>query len=97
MLPYLILIVQFTLLGWCLWGMLWASRHRSAGPPPQWLRPVVDADGSPRLSFNFMLIGVSVVCLVLIFATTPSRAQQQRQQFDRIEELLREIRDAVQP
>lgn len=95
MIPRLLLVIQFSLLGLCLWGMYWRAQRRTPGPPPWWLRPVLDATGSPRLTFNYVMVGVSIVVLLVIVARTPSHAQQQRQQLDRIEELLREIRDAV--
>lgn len=95
MIPIVLLIVQFTLLGLYLWGAVWSAQRR-ATPPPWPLRLIVDATGSPSLRFSAVLFGVSLVVLVVTFAT-PSRSQQRRQQqFDRIEQLLREIRDGVQ-
>jgi hypothetical protein len=96
MIPWLLLVIQFSLLGLGLWGMHWRAHRLTPGPPPWWLRPVLDATGSPRLTFNYVMVGVSIVVLLVIVATAPpSHAQQQRQQLDRIEDLLREIRDAV--
>jgi hypothetical protein len=77
-----------------LWGMIRAARRVST-PPPWPLRLVTDATGTPRMGFIYVMLSVSVVLLVVLLASTPSRAQQQRQQLDRIEDLLREIRDEL--
>jgi hypothetical protein len=95
MMSYVFLIVQGTFLALYLWGTSRAAR-RTPGPPPWPLRLVMQDTGSPRMGFIYTMFCVSVVLLVVILARIPSHAQQQRQQLDRIEHLLREIRDGVQ-
>jgi hypothetical protein len=86
--------VQFGFLGLYLWGMIRAAR-RTPGPPPWPLRLVMEDTGSPKMPFIYVMLAVSVVLFVVLITTAPSQAQQRRQQLDRIEQLLREIRDEV--
>lgn len=90
----LFVIANVALLGLYAWGMIRTVRQKT-GIPPWPLRLVADAKGSPRFGFIYVLLMVSVATLVFVFATTPTRAQRREAQLDRIEQLLREIRDEV--
>jgi hypothetical protein len=90
----IIITVQLTLLGLYFWGMIRAAR-RTTGPAPWPLRLIVDAKGSPRMSFIYVMLVVSAILFVVSLATWPSEARQRSQQLDRIEQLLREIRDEL--
>jgi hypothetical protein len=90
-----VLIVQCVFIALYLWGMIRAAR-RTPGPPPWPLRLLTDSTGSPRMGAIYGMLATSVVLLVVLLAMAPpTQAQQQHQQLDRIEGLLREIRDAV--
>jgi len=92
MIDTIILSVLLVLIGLYFWGMIRTIRKVS-GPPPWPLRLVTDATGTPRMAFVVVMLGIAVGLMVLLVATTPTRAEQRQQQLDRIEQMLQALLD----